>query len=91
MFLSTTAVFFDVDFTLIYPGPMFRDSVRQDVEGALRVGMRAVLLHRGDTPPPHGVEPRVPIIRSLRELAGLLIPARDSGGGSSRSTKNALD
>ncbi len=70
---------------------MVGDSVRQDVEGALRAGMRAVLLQRGETPPLHAVEPRVPIIGSLRELAGLLIPARDSGGGSSRSPKNALD
>ena len=27
---------------------MVGDSVRHDVEGALRVGMRAVLLHRGE-------------------------------------------
>ena len=48
---------------------MVGDSVRQDVEGALRAGMRAILLHRGHTPPP---ECAVPIIGSLRELTGLL-------------------
>ena len=29
---------------------MVGDSVRHDVEGALRAGMRAVLLHRGEGP-----------------------------------------
>ena len=48
---------------------MVGDSVRQDVEGALRAGMRAILLHRGHTPPP---ECAVPIIGSLRELTALL-------------------
>jgi putative hydrolase of the HAD superfamily len=52
---------------------MVGDSVRQDVEGALRAGMRAVLLHRGDNPPARAFELGVPIIKSLRELPGLLI------------------
>src|SRR5438445_12725248 len=54
---------------------MVGDSVRQDVDGALRAGMRAVFLHRGN-----GVHTRereladtgVPVIRSLRELPPLL-------------------
>jgi HAD superfamily hydrolase (TIGR01662 family) len=55
---------------------MVGDSVRQDVEGALRAGMRAVLLHRGEGP--HAAEQDlasrvVPIIRSLRELPALVI------------------
>ena len=55
---------------------MVGDSVRQDVEGALRAGMRAVLLHRGGGP--HASEVQlaaggVPIIRSLRELPELII------------------
>jgi HAD superfamily hydrolase (TIGR01662 family) len=45
---------------------MVGDNVRQDVEGALRVGMRAVLLHRGAGAPPGQLD--VPVIRSLREL-----------------------
>jgi putative hydrolase of the HAD superfamily len=50
---------------------MVGDNVRQDVEGAERVGMRAVLLHRG--PSPHAQEAElaargVPTIRSLQEL-----------------------
>jgi HAD superfamily hydrolase (TIGR01549 family) len=53
---------------------MVGDSVRQDVEGALGVGMRAVLLNRGDAAAPavtgeHGV----PVIRSLWELPNLVI------------------
>ena len=51
---------------------MVGDSLRHDVEGALRAGMRAVLLHRGDTPTAPGVLD-VPLIRSLRELPALLI------------------
>ena len=54
---------------------MVGDSVRHDVEGALRAGMKAVLLHRGDTPHPRERELRkqgVPTIRSLGELDGLL-------------------
>jgi len=55
---------------------MVGDSVRQDVEGALRAGMRAVLLQRDAAP--HAREPEltalgVPIIRSLRELPALVI------------------
>ena len=55
---------------------MVGDSVRQDVEGALRAGMRAVLLNRGDRPAPREADLRaqgVPIIRSLHELPNLVI------------------
>jgi HAD superfamily hydrolase (TIGR01549 family) len=53
---------------------MVGDSLKHDIEGALGVGMRAVLLNRGDSAAPtvtgdHGV----PIIHSLRELPSLLI------------------
>jgi HAD superfamily hydrolase (TIGR01549 family) len=52
---------------------MVGDSLRQDVEGALRVGMRAVLLHRGGAPAPDAVGPLgVPVIRSLADLPALL-------------------
>jgi putative hydrolase of the HAD superfamily len=51
---------------------MVGDSMRQDVEGALRAGMRAVLLHRGDRPPERANELDVPVIQSLRELPPLL-------------------
>ena len=51
---------------------MVGDSVRQDVEGALGAGMRAILLNRGDTPTaPSTLD--VPVIRSLHELPALLI------------------
>ena len=52
---------------------MVGDSVRQDIEGGLRVGMRAVLLHRGETPPLRASELGVPVIRSLSELPNLVI------------------
>jgi putative hydrolase of the HAD superfamily len=52
---------------------MVGDSLRHDIEGALRVGMRAVLLHRGDAPPARASELRVPVIRSLNELPDLII------------------
>ncbi len=51
---------------------MVGDSLKHDVEGAIRAGMRGVLLHRGDTPTAPGVLD-VPVIRSLRELPALLI------------------
>ena len=52
---------------------MVGDSLRQDVEGALRAGMRAILLHRGDNVPARAAELGVPVIRSLRELPDLVI------------------
>jgi HAD superfamily hydrolase (TIGR01662 family) len=54
---------------------MIGDSLRHDIEGALNVGMRAVWLHRGDNAAPTSLavhDARVPVIRSLRELAALI-------------------
>ncbi len=51
---------------------MVGDSLRQDIEGALGAGMRAVLLHRGDDPPQRARALGVPVIKSLRELPPLL-------------------
>ena len=51
---------------------MVGDSLRHDVEGALRAGMQGVLLHRGDSPVAGAEELGVPVIRSLRELPRLL-------------------
>jgi putative hydrolase of the HAD superfamily len=54
---------------------MVGDSLRQDVDGALAVGMRAALVHRGRDPHPRAaelVERGVPIIRSLVELPALV-------------------
>jgi putative hydrolase of the HAD superfamily len=51
---------------------MVGDSIRQDVDGALRAGMRAVLLHRSAAPNPRATELAsrgVPVIGSLAELA----------------------
>jgi putative hydrolase of the HAD superfamily len=52
---------------------MVGDSVRQDVNGAIRAGMRAILLQRGDTPTAGASALGVPVIRSLRELPSLVI------------------
>ncbi len=51
---------------------MVGDSLRHDVEGAMRAGMRGVLLCRGDGPIAGAAEIGVPVIKSLRELAPLL-------------------
>jgi putative hydrolase of the HAD superfamily len=54
---------------------MVGDNVRQDIEGALAAGMRAVLLHRGETPHPREHEltaSGVPVLRSLRALPSLM-------------------
>jgi HAD superfamily hydrolase (TIGR01662 family) len=54
---------------------MVGDHVRQDVEGALKVGMHAVLLHRSHQPHPDAeglAAIGVPTIASLRELSTAL-------------------
>jgi HAD superfamily hydrolase (TIGR01549 family) len=52
---------------------MVGDSLRHDVEGALGVGMRAVLLNRGDNAAPAVIhDGRVPVIKSLWELPNLV-------------------
>jgi putative hydrolase of the HAD superfamily len=54
---------------------MVGDSVRDDVEGALAAGMRAVLVHRSDSPHPRCAELAargVSIIRSLRDVLNLV-------------------
>ena len=52
---------------------MVGDSFKHDVEGALGVGMRAILLNRGDTAAPAVIgDLRVQVIHSLRELPELL-------------------
>jgi putative hydrolase of the HAD superfamily len=48
---------------------MVGDSLAHDVDGAKRLGMRAVLVARSGVGHPHA---GVPVIRSLRELAPLL-------------------
>src|SRR5439155_22117090 len=54
---------------------MVGDSIRDDIEGALRAGMRAALVHRQDSPHPRTAELAsrgIPIVRSLRELPRIL-------------------
>jgi HAD superfamily hydrolase (TIGR01662 family) len=54
---------------------MVGDSLSQDIEGALRVGMRGVLVRRSETiEHPHKNSGEVPVIRSLFELPALLTP-----------------
>jgi HAD superfamily hydrolase (TIGR01662 family) len=55
---------------------MVGDSVNHDIEGALGVGMRAVLLRRGEGAAPRAAEMKrrgVPVIGSLAELVNLVI------------------
>lgn len=55
---------------------MVGDSIRHDVEGALRAGMRAALLHRSDQPHPKQPDLAangVPVIRSLRDLPRIVV------------------
>jgi HAD superfamily hydrolase (TIGR01662 family) len=49
---------------------MVGDSLTHDIEGALRVGMRGLLVHRSGDPPPEALP--IPVIRSLAELPRLL-------------------
>ena len=49
---------------------MVGDSFTHDIEGARRVGMRGILVHRADEPPVD--RPDVPVIRDLSELHALL-------------------
>ncbi len=51
---------------------MVGDSVRQDIEGGLKAGMRAVLLQRSGETSDRARELGVPVIASLRELPELL-------------------
>ncbi|HUR33999.1 MAG TPA: HAD family hydrolase [Vicinamibacterales bacterium] len=54
---------------------MVGDSLKHDVEGALQVGMRAALLHRGVVPHPRARELArrgIPVLRSLADLPALL-------------------
>lgn len=57
---------------------MIGDSPSHDIAGALRLGMRAVLICRGGVTGAHSAEPRpwpageVPVITTLRELPALL-------------------
>ena len=48
---------------------MVGDSIAHDIDGARRVGMRGVLMHRSDDPAPVA---GVPVIRSMTELPALL-------------------
>jgi FMN phosphatase YigB (HAD superfamily) len=49
---------------------MVGDSLLHDIEGALRVGMRGVLVHRGDGLPE--TVNSVPVVRTLAELPALI-------------------
>ena len=51
---------------------MVGDSLAHDVEGAMRVGMRGVLVQRASQAPFAAEAPDVPVIRDLSELSGHL-------------------
>lgn len=48
---------------------MVGDSLSHDIDGARRVGMRGILVHRSDDPPP---VTDVPVIRAMGELLSIL-------------------
>jgi putative hydrolase of the HAD superfamily len=48
---------------------MVGDSLSHDIDGARRVGMRGVLVHRSEEPAP---ATDVPVIRTMTDLLGLL-------------------
>jgi putative hydrolase of the HAD superfamily len=50
---------------------MVGDSLKHDIDGARRVGMQAVLVHRSAESPAPAID-GVPVVRSLEELPGLL-------------------
>jgi len=49
---------------------MVGDSLPRDIEGAVRVGMRSVLVHRADGP--RDVRAAAPVIRTLSEMPALI-------------------
>jgi putative hydrolase of the HAD superfamily len=51
---------------------MVGDSVKQDIDGARRVGMQAVLVNRSSEAPAVTQIAGVPVIRTLTELPDLL-------------------
>ena len=66
---------------------MVGDNVRQDIEGALGVGMRAALLHRGASPPGNHqalADAGVAVIGSLMDVVALCTraPVRPAGPSS---------
>ncbi len=63
---------------------MIGDNVRDDIEGALQAGMRAVLINRGGNVHPDAAAMAaadVPIVTSLREVPGLIGAATGVAGG----------
>ena len=63
---------------------MVGDSVKQDIAGARRVGMHAVLVNRSSEAPVIAGTDDVPIIRALTELPDLLLDSWQLAAGSRR-------
>ena len=57
---------------------MVGDSIKHDIDGALAIGMRAVLLRRSGEVPP-ALPPGLPVIATLADLPGLLSATARSG------------
>jgi putative hydrolase of the HAD superfamily len=53
---------------------MVGDSLKQDIEGARRAGMHAVLVNRSSELPARTEIDGVPVIRTLTDLPALLFP-----------------
>lgn len=73
---------------------MVGDNVRDDIEGALGAGMRAILINRADTPHPDTAvldAAGVPIVRSLREVPSLVGAADGIAGADPSHAQTIVD
>jgi putative hydrolase of the HAD superfamily len=80
IFLETLSI---LDVT-VAESVMVGDNVRDDIEGALAAGMRAVLINRGEGPHPDAetlATAGVPIVGSLREVPSLVGTPTGIAGG----------
>jgi HAD superfamily hydrolase (TIGR01662 family) len=64
---------------------MVGDSMKQDIAGARRIGMEAVLVNRSPEAPAINDTGGIPIVRSLTELPELLLGGRQTVAGGASS------
>ncbi len=73
---------------------MIGDNVRDDIEGALAAGMRAVLINRSDGPHPDAQALEgagVPIVGSLREVPAIVAAASGIAGSVAALVRESLE
>jgi len=64
---------------------MVGDSMKQDIAGARRIGMKAVLVNRSPEAPAINDTDGIPIVRTLTELPELLLGGRQTAAGGASS------